>query len=235
MRRTGGERGATLVELLVAMAMGGLVIAALLQVYVTSLRSDARTEDRVSATARARLGAERVTTALTSQVCLDAVTPPIKPGSTANVLTFYSDPQTPSTTTTPTANGVRLERLTYDAATRTILDDRWPGSTETGTPVRRTLAQDVLVAPGDSGPFSYFAYNDISGGAAPVADTEQTPAAGTGLTAAQVALTVRVRVDVVARTTRTKAVDGRSVALGGDAYVQSLDPLQPELGARCTA
>jgi hypothetical protein len=138
----------------------------------------------------------------------------------------------PSATTTPTTNGARLERLTYDATARTIVDERWAGTTATGTPTRRTIAQDVLPPDGQAGPFSYYQYSDLTGTTPPLPDALQ-PIAATGLTAAQVALTVRVRVDLIARTTRTRSADARSTTLGGDAFVGSIDPLQPAKGPRC--
>lgn len=226
------ERGATLIELLVSLVVGGLVLTALLQVFVTTLRSDARTEDRVDSVSRARLAVDRATQVLGAQVCFNGA-PPVLPGSTARVVTFYSDLQVPSTTTTPTANGARLERLTYDPTARTITDERWPGTTATGTSTRRTIGQDVLPPAGQDGPFRYFQYDDLSGTGTPLPDAEQVPGAS-GLTAAQVALTIRVRVDLIARTTRTRSADTRSTSLGGDAFVGTLDPLQPDRGARCT-
>jgi type II secretory pathway pseudopilin PulG len=239
LRRARAEEGETLMELLIAIAIASVVLFALLQVFVGTLQADARTEDRVAATASVRLGMERVVSALDSQVCADAVTPPIVAGSTGSALTYFSDRQAPSATATPTPDGAHRERLTYyaqdDQATGakagSIVLDRWAGTAATGTPTRTTLAQGVAAPAG--GPFRFFGYNDTSSGAAPVAETE-VGSGGAALAASDVGAIVRVRVLLQGATPRG-AKTTTTAQMEGDAYVGSLDPVQPGLGARCAA
>lgn len=215
-------------ELLVAIAIASIVLVALLQVFVGTLRADAHTEDRVASTASVRLGLERTVSALDSQVCADPVTPPIVPGSTATQVTYYADAQAPSTTSTPTPDGAHRERLTYNASAGTVVLERWADVAGTGTPTVRTLAQGVAAPTG--GPFSYFAYQVDSNGVPTPEAAVAAPVTSTTATGI-----VRVRVQLIGQALRGGQPTVSSPTVVGDAYVGSLDPIQPTLGPRCAA
>jgi Tfp pilus assembly protein PilW len=82
------ESGFTLVELVVAMAMGIVVMFALSSIMITMLHQSQRTFTRVDATRQARVALSNIDNALHS-ACVDG-TPPIQAGSTATKLIFLS-------------------------------------------------------------------------------------------------------------------------------------------------
>jgi type II secretory pathway pseudopilin PulG len=88
-RRTSAEQsGFTLVELVVAMAMGIVVMFALSSIMIAMLHQTQRTFTRVDATRQARVALANIDNALHS-ACVDG-TPPIQAGSTGSTLTFLS-------------------------------------------------------------------------------------------------------------------------------------------------
>ena len=90
-----GERGFTLVELLVASLAGIIVAAALGAIVITSVHFSASFRDRVDATQQGRVAMEKITQALNSS-CVAAGLPPIVGvtsagnNSDATHLVFYS-------------------------------------------------------------------------------------------------------------------------------------------------
>ncbi len=224
------EHGQSLIELLVTILVGGIVLAGIVEVTTSSLQAFKGVNDRVESTERARVAVDRLLTTLNSQVCLDALTAPIVVGSTKADLTFYAD-LAPKSDTTLTSQ--RIVRMTYDAAANTITERRWTGSTMSGAAAKTIVTTGVTAPAG--GPFSFYEYTPASSVGGPSPTQLITPASPGGLTADDVADIVRVRVDLVQTTRRTNTTDGRSSTVGGDAYVGSLDPFNPEAGARCSA
>ena len=88
-RRTSAEQsGFTLVELVVAMAMGIVVMFALSSIMITMLHQTQRTFTRVDATRQARVALSTIDNAVHS-ACVDG-TPPIQAGSTGSTMIFLS-------------------------------------------------------------------------------------------------------------------------------------------------
>jgi len=86
-RRLGDERGATLVELMVGLAAGMIVLAALSMLLITTVRTTARVSARVDATQRARVVLTKITEQLHS-ACIQPQMAPILPESTSTKLVF---------------------------------------------------------------------------------------------------------------------------------------------------
>ncbi len=63
------ERGMTLIELLVSLAIGGVILAAALTMFLTGMGGAATVQDRADAGQRARIGFDRVTSLVGAQVC----------------------------------------------------------------------------------------------------------------------------------------------------------------------
>lgn len=83
-----GEAGFSLPELLVAMAIGLIVIFGAFMLLDSSTRLSKATAQRVDATQRGRLALDLMMRELRSQVCLSGTTPPIVSGNATQV-TFY--------------------------------------------------------------------------------------------------------------------------------------------------
>lgn len=82
------ERGTTIVELLVGMAMGMIVLVGLTMVIITTLHGTARVDARVEATQNARLTVSRIMEQLHS-ACIAPQIAPIKEGSSKTKLIFW--------------------------------------------------------------------------------------------------------------------------------------------------
>lgn len=84
-----GERGFTLVEMLVSIFAGLIVIFAAFSIVDISLSQSSRIADRVSADQRGRLAMEKILLKLHSS-CVAAETTPVEPGSSESKLLIVS-------------------------------------------------------------------------------------------------------------------------------------------------
>jgi prepilin-type N-terminal cleavage/methylation domain-containing protein len=78
-----GERGFTLVELLVTITIGTVVMLATFNMLDSSVALTGKTQSRVDATTRGRLAMDVITQQLHSQVCPDSTTPAMVGGGTS--------------------------------------------------------------------------------------------------------------------------------------------------------
>src|SRR5579863_7800987 len=83
------ERGFTLVEVMVALAIGLVVSTATLAIVIVSVHLSSNYTDRVDANQQGRLAMETITQALDSS-CVTPDQAPVLAGSTATNLMFYS-------------------------------------------------------------------------------------------------------------------------------------------------
>jgi prepilin-type N-terminal cleavage/methylation domain-containing protein len=227
-RRASGQSGFTLIELVVAMAMGIVVMFALSYIMIAMLQQSQRTFTRVDATRQARVALNTIDNELHS-ACVDG-SAPIQPGSTGtNVifLTYSGNAANP----TPV-----WHQLTFSGGT--LIDYRYdvtanPTYTATGTgpeyqrgaalsPASVTLLSNASQQTKAGSPvdvFQYFRY--ASAGTDSSGDTYYTvpdgtsvnpltgatitaaplTASGTGLSQDDAANTVEVLISVVAGAT----------------------------------
>jgi prepilin-type N-terminal cleavage/methylation domain-containing protein len=89
LRRLRGERGFTLVELLIAMSLGLVVSTGAMALVIVSIHFSSSNQDSIDANQQGRLTMQRIVQALNSS-CVSPTTPPILAGSTATSVTFYS-------------------------------------------------------------------------------------------------------------------------------------------------
>ena len=87
------ERGFSLMELLVTLAVGSILLLAIFGALDFSVKADSRVQDRVDSTQRGRAAMELITRQLRSQICLGPGYPAIPSGITSdgNSITFYTD------------------------------------------------------------------------------------------------------------------------------------------------
>jgi prepilin-type N-terminal cleavage/methylation domain-containing protein len=227
------EDGFSLIELLVAMALGSIVLTAVMTVFLTGMGATTRVTDRVEAAQRGRLAMDRVVTLLNSQTCLynndGTSSAPIFDGQgqqvtfLANLGTVSADPN--------------KYRIRYDPATKTLFEDRW-------TPTRDAKGNLVFAATASSSKpigtgivptlgggtiFQYYAF-DVDGTIDPAAPITLTSGA---LTTANRLAAVRVAATFAAQTDRTKTLDLRSTTESGSATVGSADGSDPSKGVNC--
>ena len=114
------ERGMTLVELIVAMTIGLIVIAAALTATTRAFEVQKEAADRTNATQRGRIALETMTRALRSQVCMGTPRTAIKAADN-NSVSFTAD----------LSGGATLPdkyTLTYDPTAKTITEYVYDGS-----------------------------------------------------------------------------------------------------------
>jgi prepilin-type N-terminal cleavage/methylation domain-containing protein len=91
------DDGFSLIELLTAMAIGSVVLTALMTFFIHGVRATTDIQNRVDDAGRARYAMDRIVRLLDSQTCLqpsataDTLTAPVQPNSDSNSITFYGD------------------------------------------------------------------------------------------------------------------------------------------------
>ena len=162
------DHGFSLVELLAAMAIGGIILTACMNVFIAGVRGTTEIQNRVDDAGRARYALDRVVRLLDSQVCYvatgsDVGQPPVFASSTSNAATFLADlggaSGTPNkyTVTYVPASGSTPGRLTVDTYSYNTTTKAW--TTKVGP--TSTLVSDVVQAKegGVAQPvFSYYTY-----------------------------------------------------------------------------
>ena len=214
LREAHGQRGFTLIEMLLAMAVGSVLIFASYGLMDASGVQTIKVTDRVDSTQRGRLAMDEIVRQLHSQVCLKAGTATITDGRD-NSITFYSF----------TGAGTYLpvrHTIAYDPTTRAITDYSYAGSgtppdmtypsTPTATRVLLANATQVNGAP----IFGYYAWTS-SGTVAP------TVALATPLSAADALRTVRVTVQFAAQPTG-KTSSPEATVLQDEVLSRTADP-----------
>lgn len=126
LRRLREQRGFTLSELLVVMASGLIVASALFTIFDVTLRQTTRTFSRIDATQRARTVLERMASEMHS-ACVEVRTTPIRPGSTASTVSFWSAYGS-GVTLTPVQRSITL-----DSATSKLTESVYPLAAGSGT------------------------------------------------------------------------------------------------------
>lgn len=145
----GNERGTTLVELLVGMAMGMLVLAGLSMVIITTLHGNSRINARVETTARARL----VTTQITEQLhsaCTEPRIAPVLSESTGTSLLFTHATGTQVSAVAPAPTTTKI----YLNEGALWQEDVAPNGAKT----EKKLLSGVAPVPPSSSIFSYYKY-----------------------------------------------------------------------------
>lgn len=162
MSRRRDERGFTIVELLVAMLVLGIVVAGAATMMQVVLRQSRGTVERTDAMQRGRLVLDTLTREIRSQVCLNPTTYGLHSGSKDSI-TFYSEFDADDT------SSPRLNRLTFDPAAGTITRTVW--NTTAAGPIgypsapasTQLVANRITRADGGRDFFIYKAYDpDVS-------------------------------------------------------------------------
>jgi prepilin-type N-terminal cleavage/methylation domain-containing protein len=227
------EEGFSLIELLMAMALGSIVLTAVMSVFLTGMGATTRVTDRVESAQRGRLAMDRVVTLLNSQTCLynndGSSSAPVVDGQ-AQQMTFLANLGTVS------ADPSKY-RIRYDTATKTLFEDSWAPTRDTkgnivyaatatsskpiGTGIVPTLSGGTI--------FQYYAFktDGTIDMLAPIALTAGALTTASRLTA------VRVSATFAAQTDRTKTLDLLSTTQSGSATVGSADGSDPSKGVNC--
>lgn len=224
LTRARSESGFTLVELMVAIALSSLVLLALLSLIDGNGRARARLTDKTETVQRMRLGMDRITRILRTQVCAATDTPPLIAANASSV-TFYSDTSTTGsngvfrpkkvTLSYSTANGGSVVQDTYDP---TNTSSPW---TYNASPSRtRTLADYVTGTGGNSSIFKYYAFDDLSNELDVPLDA--TLSSGT-VSANSVAKVTKIDIGLTARPQSGSTASGRSTTMTNTVLTRNSD------------
>jgi prepilin-type N-terminal cleavage/methylation domain-containing protein len=87
------ERGFTLMEMLVSLAVGSMLLLAIFGALDYSVTANGKVQDRVDSAQRGRAAMELITQQLRSQICLGPGYPaiPVTPSSDGSSITFFTD------------------------------------------------------------------------------------------------------------------------------------------------
>jgi Prokaryotic N-terminal methylation motif len=221
------ERGFTLMEMVVACAVGMIILLALLNLLDSAQTASSRTVARVDGTQRGRVAMEQVTQRLRSQICLGSALPLITTDaaspSDANSITFYSD----------LGNGSDFlpeKRRIYVSGTdlkeRIIAGTGLPPNTVfTAAPRDRTIAQNVKPVVQNGVNLPYFRYYAFDNATVPQPTVELKPP----LTAADPKNIVQVVVAFRVSSGREDRVDSNFV---NGIYSRAADPGSPDPNRR---
>lgn len=227
------ERGMTLVELMVSLAIGGMVLAAALTMFLSGSTGAAQVQDREDAAQRARIGLDRVMALVGAQVCngVTSAGAPVVVAEknrvwfTANMAGVDDDP-------------IGYE-LRYDSAAKTLTEYRYPlvGSENVAgykawaaSPSSSSELLHQVVAATGKNVFTYYGTDDADTGA-PL----QFQPGGGALTAAERPRVLRIDVNLRVLPTRTgKDDDKRSTQMETQNYVSSSVQTQSlDQGPKC--
>jgi hypothetical protein len=204
------ERGTTLVELLVGMAMGMIVLVGLSLTIIAVLHGTGRVNARVEATDNARIAVTRIMEELHS-ACVSPQIAPVRQGSTGTSLVFWhaAPGETEKVQPIPVRSRIVLNNGTLtqiDYAKTGGTSPKWEFEPETaGRGSARILLSNVAPPAGSSDVFSYEKYE---GGVL-------KPLSTTGLSELEAAATIVVRVALSANPKSRPVADE-----GADATVQ---------------
>jgi Tfp pilus assembly protein PilW len=215
------ERGTTMVELLVGMAMGMIVLVGLSMTIITVLHGTSRVDARVEATDNARIAVTRIMEELHS-ACISPQIAPVRQNSTGTSLIFWHAASSQGEKVQPTPV---KSAIVYSNGTLTQTDYAQVGGTAPnwtfegeggnhGTGSTRTLLSDV--APGlESG--SVFAYEKYEAGSL-------KPLSAAGLSEAEAKATIVVKVALTASPRSSPVADAGSAATVDDSATLRLTP-----------
>jgi prepilin-type N-terminal cleavage/methylation domain-containing protein len=158
------ERGFTLVELLVAMALGIVVVSAVITTLNVTMAEATRTFTMIDATQRARPTLAKLQSELAS-ACLTSGITPIEAGSTANSLIFLS-------AFGNAAQPTPIEHdITFSSSSGNLTDAVYavtggsaPDWTFSSTPYATTTLLTAVSQSGTTPVFQYFAYQQAPNG-----------------------------------------------------------------------
>ena len=223
MSRLRSQAGFTVVEMLVATMVLGIVAMGALTMMDVVLRQGNGVLARTESAQRGRLALDAMTRQIRSQVCLNEATAGMI-GATPTKLTFYADLGGGGTRPTK-------RMLEYQPGTRTIRESVWVAKadgTYAAAATRTTeLLDNVVPAVGQSGQplptFGYYAYPDpLPAAPRPDFALVGTPASAP-LTAAQLRRIAMVRINFAVRPPSARD-DAIVTPLRDDIQLRNADP-----------
>jgi prepilin-type N-terminal cleavage/methylation domain-containing protein len=233
------ESGFSLIELLMSMALGSIVLAALLTVFMSGVSGTIKVSDRTEALQRGRITMDRITTLLNSQTCLlntdGTGQPPIRDGQD-NQVTFYASLGVVD-------SNPLIYRLSYDSGTKRITEERFLPDVSSGVvtypsypaspSVSRVIGTNILPTTAGAPIFQYYQFITTIGPTLGMVDN-LTPLTTPLSTTSQYAA-VRLTMSFATQPEHTSGstIDKRGTRIDGVATVGSANAGEPTKGVNC--
>ena len=237
LRLARSESGHTLIELVVAMAIGMGILLIAFHLLDRSLGLTREVSDRVDAVQRGRIAMDSITRQLRSQVCLTRlVGSPALPVTDAALVTADADSVT-FYSNIGTSGVPERDTITFNEAAGTIIWTRIKGSgaapntTFTATPTVTTLLSNAArngASPAVAPVFTYYGFNTA---AVPPSPTKQLT--GVPLNQVDRETTSRIVVSFVSRPAQARTTTKRAAVLTDEIFVRSADPNDPAPVPKC--
>ena len=136
------EEGITLIEVLISVAMGGIILYGVIMLFTFIVSQDVQVEDAVTTNQNGRLALATISQELHS-TCVGPGVTPIQSGGTVasdGIVTYSSDTEidfisayassqtiaSPTLPTDGTSNSVQLHKLVFDSSQGTLTDTSYP-------------------------------------------------------------------------------------------------------------
>lgn len=229
------QDGFTVVEVLVAMAVLGIVVAGALTMMQVVMRQGRGVLERTEAAQHGRLALDRMTRQIRSQVCRDQFTRGLISASPTS-LSFYTDLGDGRTT------GPSKHTLTFDSVSRRVTETVFlsttapPAAPSYGTTPDRNevvILQDVVPdTDAAKNPLPFFTYLAYDTAVSPPAPTRQLPSTSP-LSPADLANAAVVRLQFKVRPTGARD-DTFAVRMQDDVFFRNADPNAARPEPRCT-
>jgi type II secretory pathway pseudopilin PulG len=223
------SRGFTLAELVVAMALGMIVLLAAFTVIDRAFTTNKAVSDREDALQRGRIALEQMTRQIRSMTCAGSTTPVAL--ATDNEIDFYAY------LGNPTSGGSLLpdlHKLTYSSSAKTITESDYTVSDVNTSPPTvastayktRVLLNNVVPVTGTP-IFSYYTFDpsaSLGSGTFVQLSTANTPP---GLVAGDLGKVVKVSINYLTRPTGINLSDPHSTTFTDDVFWRAIDPETP--------
>jgi prepilin-type N-terminal cleavage/methylation domain-containing protein len=224
------DDGFSLMELLTALAIGSVVLTAVLMVFTNGLTNTAKVTDRIDGTQRARITSDTINSLLQAGVCNNNGAPITN--ASANAITFTANLGSADAS----ANQYQIR---WDSTTRTVyLDTYLPtgtvSSTDSTATFSRTPSSTKVIGTnmqpqGDQTTlFTYYPFNTSTG----TVDSSPMTAPGTNVTTLRTIVGINTSLASLPSRTKTSAT-ASSTPIETQSVIGQVDPSNPGQGTQC--
>jgi prepilin-type N-terminal cleavage/methylation domain-containing protein len=230
LARVRSQDGFTLTELVVAMALGMIILLAAFTIIDRSFITNKAINDREDALQRGRHTLEIMTRAIRSETCVGTVTPiAVAKDNEMDFYAFMGDP-------TSGSQNPSFYKLVYDPTAKTIRETIYPLTTVTPNPVAsatasldRVLMNNVVPTTAGAPIFSYWAFDTTApAGSGSVLQLTNTSATTAGLTSSDQGKVVKIVISFLSRPTGVNVSDPHSTTFQDDVFWRASDPESPQ-------
>jgi Tfp pilus assembly protein PilW len=217
-------------ELVVAMALGMIVLLAAFTVIDRAFTSNKAVQDREDALQRGRITLELMTRQIRSMTCAGQSTPvSVGKDDTVSFYTYMGDPTASGATQLP-----ELHTLSYSSSANTITEQDYKVTSISTTPPTvdaapyktRTLLQNVVPVDASTPIFTYWTYNlGATQGTGTLSQLSTN--SGAGVSATDRPTIVKIAINFLTRPTGIKVSDPHSTVFQDDVFWRAVDPESP--------